>query len=43
MQQAQKLRKEGMTWKEIADVIGISERTAQRLGERLKKMKIPET
>lgn len=38
MQQAQKLRKDGMTWKEVASAMGISERTAKRLGERIKKL-----
>ena len=37
IQQAQKLREDGMTWKEVASAMGISERTAKRLGERLKK------
>lgn len=43
MQQAQKLRAEGRTWKEVADTLRISERTARRLGERLKKIKMSET
>lgn len=40
MQQAQKLRREGKTWKEVASDMGISERTARRLGERIRKMKV---
>lgn len=42
IRQAQKLREDGMTWKEVASAIGISERTAKRLGERIKKMKTSE-
>lgn len=38
LQQVDKLRKEGKTWQEVADALGISLITAKRYGQRLKKL-----
>lgn len=37
VEEVKRMREAGMKWKEIADSLGVSERTARKYGERLKK------